>query len=96
MAIPEVTQAFFELLDGSGEAGWRVRVSLAGEGFVSRAAPIVGEVGDVPLEAVTLVGDGGAVAFLGSVPPTDAPLRIGYLDTGLHETGITFPAQPNV
>ena len=95
MAIPDVTLAFFEILDGSGESGWVVRVSLAGDDFVSRASPIIAQVGDVPVEALAVIG-GGAVGFLSTMPPVGAPLRIGYLDLGLNETAITFPAQPNV
>jgi hypothetical protein len=94
MGIPNVTLAFFDTLDGSGEAGWVVRVSLVGDGFTWRASPIIAQVGDVPVEALAVIGS-GAVGFLRKVPPAGAPLRIGYLDLGLNETDITFPAQPN-
>jgi hypothetical protein len=95
MAIPDITLAFFDSIEEDGEAGWVVRVSLAGSGFESRAYPLVAEVGDVPVEGLAVRGDGGAVGFLGTVPAAGASLRIGYVELGLNETDITFPAQPN-
>jgi hypothetical protein len=89
MARPDVTQAVFEVLEDQGEAGWLVRVSIAGEGFVSRALPLIAEVGEVPVRSIAIIG-GGAVGFLSSVPPAGARLRVGYLDHGLHDTEFTF------
>ena len=93
MADPEVTQAFFQTLE-EPVAGWLIRVSLAGHGFESRAAPVVAEVGEVPVEGLAVIG-GGAIGFLSTVPPAGARLRIGYFDEGLHDTEITFPPLPN-
>lgn len=93
MAIPNVTDAFFERLE-PGKAGWVVRISVGGDGFVMRASPLVAEVGDVPIEGLIING-GGAIGFLRAIPPAGAPLRIGYLDLGLNDTGITYPAEPN-
>ena len=94
MALPNVNVAFFEAVE-SDDSGWRVRVALGGDGFVDRAAPVIATVGDVPVEAIAVSAE-SATGFLSTVPPPGAPLRVGYLDTGLHDTGITFPDQPNV
>ena len=94
MADPEVTEAFFETLE-EPVGGWLIRVSVAGDGFESRAVPVVAAVGEVPVEGLAVIG-GGAIGFLSTVPTAGARLRIGYLDEGLHDTEITFPQLPNV
>jgi hypothetical protein len=94
MATPTVSHAFFEPLADSEDAGWLVRVALVGEGFVERAAPLVAQVGDVEVEALSSTGETGAVGFLTEEPPAGARLSVGYLDTGLAETDITYPAPP--
>jgi hypothetical protein len=63
MAIPDVELAFFEPIDEPDESGWVLRVSLGGSDFESRASPLVAQVGDVPVEALAIIG-GGAVGFL--------------------------------
>jgi hypothetical protein len=94
MAIPTVEDAWFEVLPEEEGIGWLVRVSFTGEGFVERAAPLAAMVGDVVVEAISVAGPDGAVGFLAEVPPGGARLVVGYLDTGLEETDITFPDPP--
>ena len=94
MAVPHITSAFFERMDDPGETGWVVRVMLVGDHFVTRASPLVAQVGDVPVNGLAVMGN-GAVGFLKSVPPAGARLRVGYLDLGLNDTHVTFPATPN-
>jgi hypothetical protein len=94
MAFPTVEEAWFDMLPEEEGTGWLVRVSFVGEGFVDRAAPLSAKVGDVAVDAISVTGPDGAVGFLAEVPPGGARLLIGYLDTGLEETDITFPDPP--
>jgi hypothetical protein len=94
MATPTVSHAFFEPLPDSEESGWLVQVALVGEGFVERAAPLVARLGDVVVEGLSTTGETGAVGFLSEEPPGGARLSVGYLDTGLAETDITYPSPP--
>ena len=94
MPDPTVEIAFFDLLpEPDDELGWHVRVMFAGTGFVKAAVPIVAMVGDLHVEGI-VVDQGGAAGFLREIPPTGAPLKVGYLDTGLHDTGFTYPGPP--
>jgi hypothetical protein len=94
MAGLTVAMAFFdELPEPDDELGWRVIVKFAGTGFVQAAMPIVAMVGDFPVEGLLVdENGGGAVGFLREIPPTGAPLKVGYLDTGLEETDFRYPA----
>jgi len=94
MSFPTVEEAWFEALPEEESTGWLVRVSLAGEGYVERAAPLIAKVGDVPVVAMSVTGPDGAVGFLAEVPPGGARLSVGYIDSGLEETDITFPDPP--
>lgn len=94
MAFPTVEEAWFDPLPEAEGTGWLLRVSLVGEDFVERAAPLIAKVGDVAVEAISVTGPDEAVGFLAEVPPGGARLSVGYLDTGLEETDITFPDPP--
>ena len=94
MSFPTVEEAFFEALPEEEGTGWLLRVSLAGQGYVERAAPLLAKVGDVDIETISITGPDEAVGFLAEVPPGGARLVIGYSDTGLEETEITFPDPP--
>lgn len=76
-----ITDAVFERLkEPNPELPWIIQVTLKGEGFVPRAAPLVGSVGDIPLEALSMSGDGTARAFLREAPPVGATIRLRWLD----------------
>ncbi len=94
MRAPTVSIAFFDAVPEPGaQLGWQVRVRFAGTGFVQAAIPLVATVGDLPVEGL-IVLEGGAMGFLREIPPAGARLRVGYLDTGLEDTGFTYSGAP--
>jgi hypothetical protein len=87
----KVTGAQFENLPAGTPGGWKQRLSVGGTGFVARAAPAIATVGNVAVQSVVLAPGGkGFVGFLAAIPPIGAELKVGYLDTGLQSTGITY------
>ena len=94
MSFPTVESASFDALPEEVAIGWLMRVSLVGLDFVERAAPLIARVGDVAVEAISITEPDGAIGFLAELPPGGARLSVGYLDTGLEETDITFPDPP--
>jgi hypothetical protein len=73
------------------EPFWAMRLEATGSEFLIRAAPIVARVGAVPVESIVLnlAGD-GFVGLLRDTPRAGDELEVGYADTGLVGTGLTF------
>lgn len=92
----QITKATFEAPFEESEPIWALRLEVQGTEFIHRAAPIIAQVGDVMVESivVNLSGD-GFVGLIRTVPQAGAELKVGYLDSDLVATGITYEA-PNV
>jgi hypothetical protein len=96
VAIIDLTDVLYESVEPTADLPYVLRVHLVGHGFVQRAAPVIGAVGDQALAAVIVdQARDAASGFLRSVPPAGAVVRVGYLDTGLADTDFTFPQIPN-
>jgi hypothetical protein len=94
MDDPTVESGMFEDLS-EPVVGHIIRVSVTGSAFLMRAAPVVAKVGDVAVEGITVVPGGtGIVGFLTERPADGAKLELGYADTGLKETDVTYEAPP--
>ena len=79
---------FYDLADPM----WVSRMEVQGVDFVHRAAFVVAQVGDVPVEAIVVKMNGdGFVGHLRTLPPVGAELKVGYADTPLMGTGFTYP-----
>lgn len=86
----EVEGAVFEKLEEPID-GMVVRVSIVGGGFVERAVPPAGRVGDVPLRRIAVSPDGGGiVGFLDAEPADGARLAVGYLGEVEVETDFAY------
>lgn len=86
-----ITSATFEMLAEPPIPEWVMRVTARGEGFEVRALPLAAQVGELAVEGIQLDIEGtGFVGFLVTEPPEGAMLRVGTLDEGLHDTGITY------
>jgi hypothetical protein len=87
----KISKATFDKPFEGAEPVWALRVEVEGEEFIHRALPVVAQVGNVRVESivVNMAGD-GFVGLLRSVPPVGAELKVGYADSKLIETGITF------
>ena len=96
MAIIDLTNVLYENVEPTADLPYVLRVHLVGHGFVNRAVPVIGAVGDQPLDAVIVDQTlDAASGFLRAVPPAGAMVRVGYLDTGLADTEFSFPSIPN-
>lgn len=86
-----VTNATFDVPFGGTNPNWKLRIKVEGSEFLHRAAPVIAQVGTVPVEAiiVRLAGD-GFMGLLAALPANGDLLSVGYLDTGLLPTDITF------
>jgi hypothetical protein len=86
-----VTNATFDIPFGGTNPNWKLRIKVEGSDFLHRAAPIIAQVGTVPVEAiiVRLAGD-GFMGLLAAVPADGETLKVGYLDTELLETGFAY------
>ena len=52
MAIIDLTNVLYESVEPTADLPYVLRVHLVGHGFVHRAVPVIGAVGDQPLDAV--------------------------------------------
>jgi hypothetical protein len=91
----QVTSATFTVPPAGVNPIWVLRLEVEGSGFVQRAAPVVAQVGAVPVECIVLnLGGSGFIGLLRNLPQAADPLKVGYLDTQLSDTGLTY--QPPV
>lgn len=86
-----VTDATFgPAFEGAG-AEWKLQVKVEGSGFEHRAAPVIARVGDVLVEQILVNEDGtGFIGLLRDEPNAGDNLQVGYLDTGVGDTGIGY------
>lgn len=86
-----VTDATFApAFEGAGPE-WALEVDVTGSGFEFRAAPVVAQVGEVPVERIVFkLENDGFVGLLRQQPDAGDKLQVGYLDVGLTETNIEF------
>lgn len=86
-----VERAEFEHLDSSPIPRWVMRITIIGNGFVQAARRIVAQIGDQSVEGLTPLLDGeGLQGFLTAEPAIGDELRIGYADSPMINTGITY------
>jgi hypothetical protein len=90
----QITSAIFKIPFGGADPQWVLSIEVEGGEFLHRAAPVTAAVGTVVVEAiaVSLAGDKFAGLLRSSPSPADT-LWVGYLDTGLSDTGIV-PTSP--
>jgi hypothetical protein len=87
----QVEHAEFEHLDPSPSPRWVMRIRIIGENFEQRAIPIVAQVGDQAVEGLMPLFEGNGVqGFLTAEPAVGDELRVGYADSPLIATGITY------
>jgi hypothetical protein len=87
----QVSRTTFVALTGGTDPTWVLRLEVGGTDFVARAAPVVATVGPVPVEFIFLNVDGdGFTGLLRTFPADGAQVRVGYLDTGLTDTGFIY------
>jgi hypothetical protein len=68
-----------------------VQVRVEGSGFRHRAMPVAARIGNVPLEFVVVNAAGTKfVGLLRTFPQIGDVLKVGYLDTELMDTTITY------
>lgn len=86
-----VTDATFgPAFEGAGPE-WALQVEVEGSGFEFRAASVIAQVGDVPVERIVLKLEGdGFIGLLRDEPSAGDKLQVGYLDTGLVDTDIEY------
>lgn len=86
-----VTNATFgPAFEGAG-AEWELQVQVEGSKFEFRAASVIAQVGNVPVERIVLKLEGdGFIGLLRKQPNAGDKLQVGYLDMGLMETDIEF------
>lgn len=85
--------AWFEPLDDADlpSDDWTYQLHVLGSGFVHRAAGLLATVGEVDVEQIMINPDSdGFSGLLRQAPPEGAPLRVGWMDGPMIETGIVF------
>lgn len=87
----EVTKVTYDFPFGGADPTWKLRIKVEGSEILHRAAPFIAQVGNVPVEAIIVrVAGDGFMGLLGAVPADGETLKVGYLDTGLVDTGIAY------
>lgn len=95
MPTVAITDATFERIEPAPpHVPWILRVTLHGQGLLPRALPLVGFVGEVPLEVVSIEPDDSAIGFLSAEPPVGAVVRVGWVDEEIVDTPVTYPGLP--
>jgi hypothetical protein len=70
---------------------WSMRVTIFGQDFEERAIPLVAQVGDQTVQALSPLFDGtGVSGLLINEPAADDEVKIGYADGPLVETGFKY------
>ena len=88
MKIDDAT--FVPPLEGADPV-YVLRLEATGSEFEARAMPIVARVGAVLVETLVINLDGsGFVGQLRAMPQVGDELEVGYADTPLIKTGLTF------
>jgi len=86
-----VDSAQFQMLAEPPIPEWVMRVTAKGSGFEIRAIPLVGQVGELPIQGVQIDPDcAGFVGYLATEPAEGDKLLVGYLEGELLDTGITY------
>jgi hypothetical protein len=91
----QISKAIFADPPQEADPIWRKQLDVEGSGFQHRAAPLLARVGNVPVEAVIIKAqEDGFIGLLRAIPPDGAELQVGYLDSGLVNTGFIYPSPP--
>jgi hypothetical protein len=70
---------------------WSIRVTILGQGIEPRALPLVILVGEQVAQAVSFLLEGNGVSgLLVHEPAPGAKVRIGYADSPLIDTGMSY------
>jgi hypothetical protein len=70
---------------------WSMRVTILGQGIEPRALPLVVLVGDQAAQAISFLFEGNGVSgLLVDEPAPGDAVRIGYADSPLIDTGLTY------
>jgi hypothetical protein len=70
---------------------WSMRVTIRGSGISPRAMPLVVLVGEQITEAISFLIEGDGISgLLVNEPAVGDEVRIGYADSPLIDTGVTY------
>ena len=72
-------------------AKWSIRITIFGQGLEERAIPLVAQVGDQMVQALSTLFDGSGVSgLLVDEPAAGDVVKIGYADGPLAVTGFKY------